>query len=104
MPRSARIELGWSRSLSTDVAKQEIKIEINGAIQTVMVPPEVESYLITVEAQSSVSFSVDTFDEDGQTGSIVYSFSVGDLEAPLPATDLFHRVVAIIEPDVPADI
>jgi hypothetical protein len=104
----ASVVLGWNRSPSTDVVSQSINITINGNTDTsIEVGAEVQSYQLEVDAKSSVSFAIKSFDSEGKVAtSEVYSFTLGDLEAPLPATNLFHEIVGIREvaPEVVLDI
>lgn len=97
MSKVASVVLGWKRSVSSDVVSQSIVITINGNSDTsIEVGAEVESYQLEVEAKSSVSFAIKSFDSEGKVStSEVYSFTLGDLEAPLPATNLFHEIVGV---------
>lgn len=102
MGKVADVKLGWTPSVSADVVKQVAKVSIDGAEPTVFeVGPEVNSVAIEVKAVSSVLFFVES--TDGENNTVVsesYTFTIGDLEAPQPATNLFHEVVAVR--DVPA--
>lgn len=96
MAKVADIRLGWTRSPSTDVTKQVVLVTIDGAETTAEVGPDIQEWMITVNASKSVQFKVDSYDSEGNhTVSEVYSFVLGDLEAPQPATGLFHEVVAV---------
>lgn len=104
--RVADVKLKWKRSVSADVALQIVKVIIDG-VETLSseLPPELESVSITVKASQNVQFSVTTRDDEGQeTVSEVYTFQVGNLDAPAPATELGHEIVGIREePDVQID-
>jgi len=93
----ADVKLTWKPSVSSDVTKQEVSVAIDGGEATVMeVGKEVESVVVEVNASQSVVFSVTSFDSEGlSTVSEQYTFSLGDLESPQPATFLAHEVVAI---------
>lgn len=95
----ADVKLGWTPSVSTDVVKQVAKVSIDGADPTVFeVGPEVNSVQIEVKAVSSVVFTVETTDSENITVvSESYTFTIGDLVAPQPATNLFHEVIAVRE-------
>ncbi len=68
----------------------------DGTETTTEVGPEVESIQIVVEASKSVTFKVITTDDENLTStSDIYTFSLGDLETPLPATNLFHEVIGV---------
>jgi hypothetical protein len=57
---------------------------------------DVQEVVVAVSASASVQFKVVVFDTEGLTAtSETYSFALGDLEAPLPATNLFHEVLAV---------
>ena len=99
MAKVAQVKLGWTRSPS-DITAQKIEITINGVVKTLELGPEVDSYQIeeTLPTKSVASFKIDTTDEEGNVvSSEVYNFKLGDLEVPLPATNLFHEVVAILD-------
>jgi hypothetical protein len=97
----ADVKLIWTPSVSDDVVKQVVSVSIDGAEPTLIeVGPEVQSVMTEVLASQSVVFSVSTTDAEGfTTVSELYSFAVGNLEAPQPATFLAHEVVAIREVD-----
>lgn len=96
MSKVADVKLTWIKSPSTDVAKVQVIVTKDGTETTTEVGPEVESIQIVVEASKSVTFKVVVTDSENLTAtSDLYSFSLGDLEAPLPATGLFHEVLGI---------
>ncbi len=98
----ADVKLSWKKSVSADVGKIDIKVTINGNETSTELGPEVESFMIEVAALGVVSFLIVTHDTEGnQATSEAYTFSLGDLEAPQPATDLFHEIVGIR--DVPTE-
>lgn len=100
----ADVKLIWTPSVSDDVESQVVSISIDGAEPTLIeVGPEVQSVMTEVKASQSVVFSVETTDKEGlKTVSELYSFAIGNLEAPQPATFLGHEVVAIRDvEDVP---
>lgn len=98
MVKVADVKLKWVKSPSSGVAKVDVDVTINGTLTKTELGPEVESFMVEVAASGSVQFKVITFDNEGlQSTSEVYSFTLGDLEAPLPATGLGHEVVAIRE-------
>lgn len=100
MKMRAKFLLGWTPSISSDIVEQQVKIVIDGAEQTVSYGRDVEEHTIDVAANSSVLFSVDSLDAEGNVASSVsHSFSVGDLVDPQPATDLFHRMVQKYDAD-----
>lgn len=96
MAKVADVRLGWTKSPSADVEKVQIVVTNAGTETTTELGPEVEEFMIVVQASSAVQFKVVTFDSEGnQATSAVYDFTLGDLEDPLPATDLFHEVVGV---------
>lgn len=98
----ADIRLGWKKSVSIGVLSQLLTLTVDGVTTTAALDANIEEFMIVVSASKSVQFKVDTTDIDGTTSSLVYDFLVSDLELPLPATDLFHQVVAIRDiPDEP---
>jgi hypothetical protein len=101
MAKVASVKLKWKRSVSADAVEQTIDIVKDGvSIPSAVIPTEVEEFVIDVPAQSSVQFTVTTKDSEGLVAvSGTYSFSLGDLENPQPATDLGHEILAINEVD-----
>ena len=96
MAKVASVRLSWTRSPSSDVTMQKINVTINGDVKTIEIGPEVESYQLDINASSAVSFDVVSIDDDANVvSSEVYNFRISDLEAPLPATILFHEIVSI---------
>lgn len=93
----ADVRLSWSPSVSLDVVKQVASVTIDGNEPTKFeVGPAVGEVVIEVKASSSVVFSVESTDSEGESSvSELYTFSLGDLVAPQPATSLFHEVLAI---------
>jgi hypothetical protein len=93
----ADVKLGWRPSVSSDVVKQVASVSIDGAEPTTFeVGPEVDSVMIEVKAVSTVVFSVVSTDTEGNSAvSEQYTFTVGDLEAPQPATELFHEIIGV---------
>jgi hypothetical protein len=96
MAKVADVKLKWMKSVSSGITKVAITVINDGTTTSAELGAEVESFMIEVKANGVVSFFVDTFDDEGnKTTSATYSFSVGDLEAPLPATDLGHEIVGV---------
>lgn len=97
----ASVRGGWRPSVSTDVKEQIVSVVIDGVESlNVTVAPEISEVLFDVKASSSVVFSVTTVDVEGNmTLSESYTFNIGNLEAPQPATDLFHEILAVRDGD-----
>lgn len=96
MAKVADIKLMWSKSPSSDIDRVNIVVTNNGTETTTELGPEVEDFAIVVQASGAASFKIVTFDTEGkQATSELYSFTLGDLEDPLPATNLTHEVMGI---------
>lgn len=94
----ASIRLFWTRSASADIASRKITITKNGETTVLEVGPEVNEYVLDVDASSSVVFLTEVTDSEGRTAtSEAYSFTVGDLVPPQPDTGLGHEVLAVSE-------
>jgi len=92
----ADVRLGWSPSVSTDVVEQVVHFNVDGNPREVTLTREANELMIEVDALSSVQFFVTSKDAEGvEVSSEVYTFVLGDLEPPQPATGLFHEVVAV---------
>ena len=93
----ADVKLTWKPSVSTDVREQTVIVTIDGVEKlNSTVSPSIQEVLIEVNAESSVLFTVTTVDNEGNsTVSEAYTFTLGDLDAPQPATFLAHEVVAV---------
>ncbi len=102
MAKVADIRLGWKKSASADIKAVKLVVTNDGTETTFDLGPEVEEFKVVVSASKNCHFQVITFDSEGLSAtSEVYSFTLGDLEAPLPATGLFHEVLGIRDVDVP---
>lgn len=102
MAKVADVKLGWRKSVSADVAKVKIVVTNDGTETTTEGGPEVEEIQIVVKASTSVQFKVVTIDTEGyEATSELYSFTLGDLVPPQPATDLFHQVLSVRDEDAP---
>jgi len=106
--RVADVKLTWVRSPSADITTRNVEITVNGQTTTVSLGPEVSDYTIEVSARSTVQFRTTVYDSEGnEASSETYTFTIGDLEAPVPDTGLFHEVVGtrdVADPvDVPVD-
>jgi hypothetical protein len=99
----ADVKLFWVKSPSADVDHIEVVVTNNGVTTTTVRSADVEDFMIEVQARGSVSFRIDTYDSEGnKTSSETYTFTLGDLEAPLPATGLGHVVTGVRDvPDAP---
>lgn len=106
MAKAAQCTFFWKKSPSSDIVKNEVIILCNGAEYKFETGPEVEQIAVTVRASRAFSFTIKSFDAEGnEVVSASFSGSVGDLEAPLPATDLGFSVNAVVEvPDDHPDI
>lgn len=102
MPKTATVRLFWTRSPSSDAVRQTVKIVNGGALSTVELDMVAQEVTVTVKASSSCSFSIDTFDDEGNVASSeVYAFTLGDLEKPQPATNLGHEVLSVQDDEPP---
>lgn len=92
----ADVKLFWTKSPSQDIAKVTVKTTINGTETVAEVGPEVQEIQVEVAALGSVQFQIDVTDTEGKVASSeIYSFTLGDLENPLPATNLGHEVLGV---------
>ena len=92
----ADIKLGWTKSPSADIDRVEVFLTKNGSTTMVEFGPEVQEYMVTIDAMSVVSFKIVTWDTEGFSAeSEVHNFSLGDLENPQPASGLFHEIVGV---------
>lgn len=104
MAKKARVRFSWLRSVSPDVAEQQVTVRVDGVVTLESVlEADTQEIITDVAASSSVEFSVLTVDHDGnETPSETYTFVVGDLEAPQPATGLAHEILGVVDvPDEP---
>ena len=96
MAKVADIKLSWKKSVSADVAKVKVVVTLDGQTTEAEHGPEVEEIVVTLAAGKSGSFHVVTIDSEGfQSMSLTHEWTLGDLEAPQPATALGHEVVAV---------
>ncbi len=97
MSKVADCKFSWAKSVSTDVVKVTAILVQGGVTQRIDMPTiDVESFEITFSPNSSGTFSVESMDNEGHvTVSETITWSVGDLVAPAPATNLKFEVVQI---------
>lgn len=101
----ADVKLYWTKSVSTDVAKVDVYTTINGTETHTEVGPEVQEILVEVAAMGVVSFRVVVTDTEGKTTtSETYTFTLGDLVPPQPATGLGHEVTGVREVPDPVPV
>jgi hypothetical protein len=92
----ATIKCKWKRSPTSDVVRVDLVLTINGDETVTQLGPDVEDFVLEAVANSSYTFRIDTFDSDDQkTSSQTHSRTIGDLELPLPATDLTSEIIAV---------
>lgn len=96
MSKIATVSISWIRSPSADVSERQLIVTKDGETTTYDVGPEVSDYQIDVEASKSISFKTIVKDSEGLTAtSETATFTVGDLEAPLPDTGLTADIVSV---------
>ncbi len=96
MAKVADVRLSWVKSPTIDVTKVQVVVTNDGTETTTEFGPEVQELVIVVKASTTVQFKVVVTDSEGQVAtSSTYTFTLGDLEAPLPATDLKHTILAV---------
>ena len=96
MAKVADVKLSWKKSVSADVAKVAVVVTLDGQTTTTEYGPEVEEVVVTLAAGKSGSFHVVAIDSEGlRSMSLTHDWTLGDLEAPQPATALAHEVVAV---------
>lgn len=96
MAKIASVRHFWTKSPSADVTKVVAVLTINGNETRTEYGPEVEEFVTDVNAGSSVSYLIETYDGEGKVAtSETYTYNLGDLVDPLPATLLGHEVVGV---------
>lgn len=100
----AMVRLSWTKSPSMDIDRVELRVVINGNETLTTFGNEIEEFVTEINANSNVSFSLKVFDSEGkEASSETYTFGLGDLENPLPPTNLFHEVLSVRDDgDVPS--
>lgn len=96
MAKIAVVKHTWTKSPSSDVTKVVAVLTIDGATTRTEYGPEVESFTVDVNAGSTVSFLIETYDGEGHmTASESHYYVLPDMVAPLPATNLAHEILSI---------
>ena len=103
--KEATIRIKWSKSPSQDVTSMKSFLTVNGVTTETTIDPSVEEMLIDIRANSNVSFRLEVSDAEGNiASSVAYTFTLGDLEAPLPPTNFSHEIVDVHDvPDAVAE-
>lgn len=96
MAKVADVKLFWTKSVSTDVSKVEVYVTINGTETKTEVGPEVQEIMVEVAAMGVVAFRVVVTDTEGYVASSeTFTFTLGDLVPPQPATALGFEVTGV---------
>lgn len=96
MAKVADVRLSWSKSPSADVKRVRLSVNIDGTESTADLGPDVNEFMVEVKAGGTVTYKVVTIgNDDLEATSADYTFTLGSLEVPEPAFDLFHKVVAV---------
>ncbi len=99
----AKIRLFWKRSVTSGPLTRKLTVSNNGETIVVELPIELEEYQIEVKAFGVVVFSTEVTDDEGMvTSSATFSFTLGDLTAPQPDTDLGFEILEIVDDSVSA--
>lgn len=105
MAKIASVRHFWSKSPSADVTKVVAVLTINGNETRTEYGPEVEEFVTDVNAGSSVSYKIETYDSENKVAtSETYAYNLGDLVDPLPATNLSHEVVSVRDDEPPVPV
>lgn len=100
MAKAVKTKLSWTKSPSEDVVSQTLTFTTSTGTTVTDLPAGVESWEVQIDAMQDCTFKIDTKDAEGNvTSSEVYTFHTGDLIAPLPATNLSHEFLEVV--DVP---
>ena len=101
MKMYAMVELAWKRTPSLDVNRIRIEINNDGVSSSQEFGVEVESHSVKVYASKMLTYKIVSIDEDNNEAvSQLHSFTLSDLESPLPATELTHKIVSIHDEDL----
>lgn len=96
--KNAKVTLSWVKSVSSDVVNQVVVVAVNGVdIFLANLAPDVQSVEIGTFAQGSVLTGTHTVaDGSGNTAvANLPSFTVPDLESPVPATGFSWSYVVV---------
>jgi hypothetical protein len=98
----AKIRLKWKRTVSTGSLTRKLTVTNDGETIVVDLPIEVEEYFIDVKASKTFSFQTEVKDDEGLVvSSTFFTFTLGDLIAPQPDTELGFEIVSIVDDSVP---
>lgn len=102
MPKIATIKSRWKRSPSSDIVKAKVVFTMDGLSTTTDVDPSVEEFVFEAAANSSFQVRIDSYDSDDLIASSqTVSRTLGDLEGPLPATDLTLEIISVRDGELP---
>lgn len=99
--KNADVTLSWVKSVSTDVVNQHLDVVVNGvSTGGVNLAPDIESLRVGIFAAGTVLTGTHTVaDAAGNTAVVnLPSFTVPDLDNPMPATG-FNWSYVVVEED-----
>jgi hypothetical protein len=92
----ATLRLHWVKSPSMDIDRVELRVNVNGSETITTLSGDTEEFTTEVSANSVISFDLKVFDTEGKEAtSQTFTKGIGDLEDPLPPTDLGIDILAV---------
>lgn len=101
--KSARIRFTWKKSPSSDITSTTVVLTTNENVQLTELGPEIGQFDVVIKSNSDVKLQIKSTDSEGnEVMSSELSFHLGDLELPLPATELAYTILEVIDDEIVA--
>ena|SRR5215218_5266843 len=98
----ATVKFEWDDSVSTDIETVEFVLIIAGTEQSTIIDRGVKEFVVDINANTSGTFKIIYTDKEGLVAvSMVATFTIGDLEKPLPATNLRWSIIGVHDSEEP---
>jgi hypothetical protein len=106
--KAAQVRIGWTKSPSQNITRTVVEYQLDGGpVVKLEQSNDIEEFVVEMRANSTISVVITTYKlvgDDEQSASASWSFTVGDLELPLPVSGFYADVLSTYDlPEEPLD-
>ncbi len=95
--RKARVKFTWTPSVSPDVIKQVLNVNVDGVDNINELTAFLNEFTVDVTEEANVHAELYAHDGTNNSDAVVLDFAIGDLTAPLAPTGFSFEIVDIID-------
>ncbi len=95
--RKAIVKFTWTPSVSPDVLKQVLNVNVDGVDDVSEFTPFVNEHTVDINEAATVHAELHAHDGTNDSDPVVLDFSIGDLTAPLSPTGFAFEIVDVID-------